>query len=217
MKDKMFKTINKSVEHEIVEKKSRFIANVSPVLNEDAAKKFIDKIKKKYFDARHNCFAYLINDVQDIMRFSDDGEPNKTAGKPILDVLIGEKIKNCIVVVTRYFGGTLLGTGGLIRAYQKSAKEAIFKAEIVEVKAFNKIHIKTDYSLIGKLKHEANLNNCFIANIIYTNIVEVIIYVECCYADKFIKNIINLSNNTIKFFKNERELLKVINGKISLT
>ena len=107
---------------EIVEKKSRFIANVKAVKSEEEAIAFINEIKKKYWDARHNCMAYVVDGIQ---RFSDDGEPSGTAGKLILDVITGRELTNAVIVVTRYFGGVLLGTGGLVRAYQKASIEAL--------------------------------------------------------------------------------------------
>lgn len=108
-----YTTVKEFGSAEIVEKKSRFIANVKPVISEDEAAAYIEEIKKKYWDARHNCYAYQLGERNQIQRYSDDGEPGGTAGMPILDVLRGKDIKNTIVVVTRYFGGTLLGTGVL--------------------------------------------------------------------------------------------------------
>ena len=116
-------TLIKGAEAEIVEKKSRFIAQVEVVSSEEEAYAFIEKIKKKHYDARHNCFAFSIGDEMPLLRFSDDGEPQGTAGKPILEVINGSEIHNICVVVTRYFGGTLLGTGGLVRAYTEACKE----------------------------------------------------------------------------------------------
>ena len=110
---------------EIVEKKSRFIANVFSVDDEETAVRYINEVKKKYWDARHNCSAYVIGDKNELQRFSDDGEPSGTAGKPILEIIDKSGVHNCLIVVTRYFGGTLLGTGGLIRAYQASAKAGL--------------------------------------------------------------------------------------------
>lgn len=118
-------------EGEIVEKKSRFIATVRPVASEEEALAFIEEMKKKYWDARHNCSAFVIGRNQELMRFSDDGEPQGTAGKPMLDVLLGAGLHNTAVVVTRYFGGTLLGTGGLVRAYGGAAALALQKARVV--------------------------------------------------------------------------------------
>ena len=119
---KEYKIVYCGGEGEIVEKKSRFIATVKPVDSEEEASAFIAEMKKKYWDARHNCSAFVIGEHNEIQRSSDDGEPAGTAGHPMLDVLLGEGIHNTAVVVTRYFGGTLLGTGGLVRAYSKSVQ-----------------------------------------------------------------------------------------------
>lgn len=140
---------------EIVEKKSRFICNVLPINTEEEAIEFIEKTKKKYWDARHNCFAYVIGERQQIQRCSDDGEPSGTAGKPMLDILLGKKISNVVVVVTRYFGGTLLGTGGLVRAYQKSTQEGLEASVVFEKCYGNQVSIQTDYNGIGKLQYIA--------------------------------------------------------------
>ena len=118
---------------EYEEKKSRFIATLEPVSSEEAATEFIASIKKKYWDARHNCSAFVIGSGGEKTRCSDDGEPSGTAGRPMLNVLVGEHITNACVVVTRYFGGTLLGTGGLVRAYSGSAKQGIEKSGIIKL------------------------------------------------------------------------------------
>ena len=120
-----YKILYKEGEAEISEKKSRFIAHIAPAQTEEEAQAFIEKIKKQYWDARHNCYAYIIGDKGQIQRFSDDGEPQGTAGKPILDIIAATGLVNCLIIVTRYFGGVLLGTGGLIRAYQASAKAGL--------------------------------------------------------------------------------------------
>ena len=138
---------------EIVEKKSRFIATVSPVESEEEALAFIEKTRKQYWDDRHNCFAYVIGDHQELMRFSDDGEPKGTAGKPMLDVLLGEELHNTAVVVTRYFGGTLLGTGGLVRAYSGAVQEGLRSCVLAEKRKGLQLSIGTDYSGIGKVQY----------------------------------------------------------------
>ncbi len=138
---------------EIVEKKSRFIANVFPVQNEEEALIYIEEIKKKYWDARHHCYAYAIGKNNEIQRFSDDGEPQGTAGKPILEVLTKGNIHNTLIVVTRYFGGTLLGTGGLVRAYGQSAKAGIENAKVVRVCDGVSFQLNCDYNSIGKIKY----------------------------------------------------------------
>ena len=148
-----YRVVHQGGEGEIVEKKSRFIATVRPVESEEAAVAFINEMKKKYWDARHNCFAYVLGDRHEIQRFSDDGEPGGTAGKPMLDVLLGEDIHNMVVVVTRYFGGTLLGTGGLVRAYSGAAKEGLAGSVILEKQQGRQLLLQTNYSDLGKVQY----------------------------------------------------------------
>ena len=142
---------------EIEEKKSRFIAHVEPVTSEEEALKFIASMKKQYYDARHNCYAFVIGDNGELSRCSDDGEPSGTAGRPILEVLTGEGITNVVCVVTRYFGGTLLGTGGLVRAYQASTKEGLNNSVIIDKTPGIMLSISCDYGEVGRLQyHFAN-------------------------------------------------------------
>ena len=129
---------------ELTEKKSRFIANTRPVESEEEALAFVEEMRKQYWDARHNCWAYVIGDRGEKKRCSDDGEPSQTAGKPMLDVLTGSGVTNICVVVTRYFGGILLGTGGLVRAYSGAAKAGLEGSVIVEKKLAEKIQVVTD-------------------------------------------------------------------------
>ena len=154
-----YKTIKSEGEALIVEKKSKFIATVQKVASQEEADSKLQLLRKKYYDATHNCFAYQIGERNEIQRFSDDGEPQGTAGKPILDVLKGEDIKNTLICVTRYFGGTLLGTGGLVRAYGRAAKEGLLAAGIVEKKQITLFTITTDYSLSGKVQYLLNEKN----------------------------------------------------------
>ena len=138
---------------EIVEKKSRFIATVQPVDCEEEAAAFIGAMKKKYWDASHNCSAFTIGRNHELTRCSDDGEPSGTAGRPMLDVLLREDIHNAAVVVTRYFGGTLLGTGGLVRAYQKSVQEGLAAAQVIEKQPGRMLEINADYNSIGRIQY----------------------------------------------------------------
>ena len=141
---------------EIEEKKSRFIAHIFSVENEDEAEQYINAVRKKYWDARHNCYAYIIGDNGQVQRFSDDGEPQGTAGKPILDIISTSCLTNCLIVVTRYFGGGLLGTGGLIRAYQAASKAGLEIAETAVVSSGITAVIVTDYNVYGKLQYICN-------------------------------------------------------------
>ena len=144
---------------EIVEKKSRFIANVRPVETEEEAVAFIEEMKKKYYDARHNCSAFSVGVEQPTLRCSDDGEPSGTAGKPMLEVIMGANIHNIAVVVTRYFGGTLLGTGGLVRAYTQATQEGIKNSKVIEKKLARQIKLITNYNDIGKIQYLLGTEN----------------------------------------------------------
>ena len=148
-----YKTVYEGGTGEIVEKKSRFIATVRPVQTEEAALAFIEEMRKKYWDARHNCSAYILGERQEVMRCSDDGEPSQTAGKPMLDVLAGAGLTDTAVVVTRYFGGTLLGTGGLVRAYSAAVQEGLKNSRVITKCWGTMLEIGTDYNGIGKLQY----------------------------------------------------------------
>ena len=150
-----YRTVYEAGRGEVVEKKSRFIADVVHVESEEEALAFIESIRKKYWDARHHCFAYSIGTERPILRFSDDGEPSGTAGKPILEVLTGEGLCNSLIIVTRYFGGTLLGTGGLVRAYTASAQEGVRDAIIADKKLAGRLLVTCDYTWVGKLQYMA--------------------------------------------------------------
>lgn len=138
---------------EYEEKKSKFIAHLKKIDSEDDAITYINELKKEYWDARHNCYAFILGNRNEVQRFSDDGEPGGTAGKPILDVIAGSGIHNIVMVVTRYFGGVLLGTGGLVRAYQKSSIDAIEKSIVIDKMSGVRINVTTDYTGIGKLQY----------------------------------------------------------------
>lgn len=138
---------------EIMEKKSRFIADVRKVESEEEATAFIEEIKKKYWDARHHCSAFVIGQKGQLTRCSDDGEPSGTAGRPMLEVLLGEGICDIAVVVTRYFGGVLLGTGGLVRAYSAAVKEGLKNCVTGYRRLGTEIEVQTDYTGLGKLQY----------------------------------------------------------------
>lgn len=148
-----YNTVYEGGEGEITEKKSRFIATVRLVKTEEEALSFIEEMRKKYWNATHNCYAYVIGERKETMRCSDDGEPSGTAGKPMLDVLLGEDLYNTAVVVTRYFGGTLLGTGGLVRAYSKAVQEGLACSRIITKHHGILLEIGTDYNGVGKLQY----------------------------------------------------------------
>lgn len=148
-----YRTVYEGNEAEIVEKKSRFIAQVRPIRDEEEALAFIESVRKTFWDARHHCFAYVIGERCEVQRCSDDGEPQGTAGKPMLDVLMGEELHDTVVVVTRYFGGTLLGTGGLVRAYQGATKAGIAASTVITKYQGYSYRIDTDYTGLGKIQY----------------------------------------------------------------
>ena len=193
-----YKTIITSGTAEIIEKKSRFISYASPITSEDDAQLFIDSIRKKNWDASHNVFAYQLGERNQIQRQSDDGEPSGTAGLPALDVLRNEDIKNVLVVVTRYFGGTLLGTGGLVRCYGKATQAALSDAGVVEKILCKSYRIKTDYHLSGKIQYALLQNNHIIHDTIYTDAVEYIVYVENLLCRSFLSQIKDISNACVQ-------------------
>ncbi|MDE5866030.1 MAG: YigZ family protein [Lachnospiraceae bacterium] len=156
---------------EIEEKKSVFIANTAPVQTEEEALAFIESMKKKYWDARHNCYAYVLGEKAQIVRFSDDGEPTGTAGKPILEVLLGMEVRNLVVVVTRYFGGTLLGTGGLVRAYTQAAQAGMAGSDIRTMRRGVLLNITTDYNGISKIQYIMGRRKIAIEEPEYTDVV----------------------------------------------
>lgn len=149
------KIVQKGGIGEVVEKKSRFIAQVFPIETEDEALAFLAQVRKKHYDARHNCFAYVLGEKNETERCSDDGEPSGTAGRPMLEVITGRGIHDVLVVVTRYFGGTLLGTGGLVRAYSAAVKAGLENSTIVEKCRGYSVKIKTDYNNLGKIQYVA--------------------------------------------------------------
>ena len=163
-----FKTIKEPNKEEIVEKKSKFIANIFPVENTDEAEKIIKDIKKKYFDARHNCVAYrIIDNEQLIERSSDDGEPSGTAGAPMLNILQKNQLVNVLIIVTRYFGGILLGTGGLVRAYSDSLLKVIESCNITEKEIGYEVKVTIDYNNFEMFKYYCKNNNINIVNTEY--------------------------------------------------
>ena len=157
-----YKICYKGGEGEIEEKKSRFIAHITPVHSEEEATAFIASIKKQYWDARHNVSAFAIGERNELTRSSDDGEPAGTAGRPLLDVILSSNIHDICIVVTRYFGGILLGTGGLVRAYQQAAKAGLEACEIISPTNGYEITISCDYTMHGKVEYYLREQNFII-------------------------------------------------------
>lgn len=164
-----YRTVYAGGEGEITEKKSRFIATVRPVKTEEEALNFIEEMRKKYWDARHNCYVYTVGENREQTRMSDDGEPSGTAGKPMLDVVLGEGLYNTAVVVTRYFGGVLLGTGGLVRAYSSAVQAGLAASTVIEKKHGILLSVTTDYTSIGKIQYIAGERSIPVLDSQYTD------------------------------------------------
>lgn len=197
-------TVENEARIEIEVKKSRFIASVKHIENEAEAFEFINEVKSLFKEATHNVYAFVCRD-NNSERYTDDGEPAKTAGLPVLDVLLKGGITDACIVVTRYFGGTLLGTGGLVRAYGKAAKAAVEKAGVVKM-VYSKIYsLTTDYSYIGKIQYAAAENGYEIIDTEFGQNVYMTLGVENARADKMIDDITQITNGQAKFeFKGER-------------
>lgn len=192
-----YKTVYRGGTAEIVEKKSRFIAHSAHVESEEEALAFIEQIKKKYWDARHNCHAFSVGVTNETARCSDDGEPAQTAGKPMLDVLMGQQLKNTVVVVTRYFGGTLLGTGGLVRAYSAAVQEGLKESLIIEKFLCRRVRMSMDYTMLGKMQYLAAKLNLMILDTLYTEGVEMQLLVPDTQYAAFIKEVTEASNGKV--------------------
>lgn len=195
-----FRTIlEKDVSAEIVEKKSKFIANLFFVDSSEEAEQLIKSVKKKYFDAKHNCFAYLVyeNNVP-VKKFSDDGEPSGTAGAPMLEILEKQNLGNVLVVVTRYFGGILLGTGGLVRAYSDSLKKALDIATFVMLEHGFELDVELAYSDLDKFKYYCNKNNINIVNCSYLDTIVCRIELNDLEKEKIEKNMKEQNDLNIK-------------------
>lgn len=203
-------------EGEYIEKKSRFIATVRPVASEEEATAFIAEMKKKYWDARHNCSAFVIGEHQEISRCSDDGEPAQTAGRPMLDVLLREDIHNVAVVVTRYFGGVLLGTGGLVRAYQKATQEGLAASVIIDKKEGRRLSVGTDYNGLGKLQYMIAQKQLTLIDTVYTDKVdlELMVPVEC--QAEVEKEIIETTSGNARISWGDKVLYAMVEKKLEI-
>jgi uncharacterized YigZ family protein len=188
-------TVNKSGTAQLVIQKSRFIGYIRRVETEQAALEFIAEIKKKHYDATHNCSAYMIGQDDKIQKANDDGEPSGTAGIPMLEVLKRQNLKNTAVVVTRYFGGIKLGAGGLIRAYGSMTSEAIKATGIVQCILVQRISVVVDYTMLGKLENEIRQSEYILDAINYLEYVEFTVYVNKDDINTFRKWMVDLTND----------------------
>ena len=205
---KKFITIKEDSYDEFVEKKSTFITHLVRVTSEEEAREFIQKMKKKHYDATHVCSCYVVGDNNEITRTNDDGEPSGTAGAPMLDVLVKNEIKNVCATVIRYFGGTKLGTGGLVRAYGGGVINALKNATLVERKDALEIRLELDYSLNGKIEYEIEKTNFIVNNLEYTDKIIYTIYVMEEDYDSFQSWIANLTNGQFKILSTHEKQLE---------
>ncbi len=182
-------SVAKNATAEITEKKSRFIANVCHIETEDEANAFIDSIKKQHYSARHNVYAYILS--SGFKKYTDDGEPAKTAGLPILEMLEKQGITDVVCVVTRYFGGTLLGTGGLVRAYTEAAKHGVQEAEIVKMHSCELIELCVPYSLLGSLEYLIKTSCAVCENKEFGEAITMTVTIEGEKSEELVKNIQN--------------------------
>lgn len=196
-KNSHFYTIEETCSGEIIEKKSRFIGSIYHVESQEEVDAILENVRKTYWDARHNCYAYILGIDASISRCSDDGEPSKTAGMPILEVLKGNELTNVLAVVTRYFGGVLLGTGGLVRAYTDATAEAIANGSIVKRTLSRIYDFSTDYSSVGKIKYVLSEQGATILKEDYTDLVTFRIAVSLEQCPQLEKALINSTNGKI--------------------
>lgn len=205
---KKFITIKENSYDEFVEKKSTFITHLVRVTSEEEAREFIQKMKKKHYDATHVCSCYVVGGNNEITRANDDGEPSGTAGAPMLDVLVKNEIKNVCATVIRYFGGTKLGTGGLVRAYGGGVINALKNTTLVERKDALEIRLELDYSLNGKIEYEIEKTNFIVNNLEYTDKIIYTIYVMEEDYDSFQSWIANLTNGQFKILSTHEKQLE---------
>lgn len=192
-----YRMLSKGAHAELVEKKSRFIATIRPVSSEEEAVAFIEEMKKKYYDARHNCSAFVIGSKGELTRSSDDGEPSGTAGRPMLEVLTGSGIRNIAAVVTRYFGGVLLGTGGLVRAYSGAVKMALEQCETITRRYGVQMLIKTDYNGVGKIQYLLGSKDVVIQDSVYAADVQMTVLVPIEEYDRLCKELVEATNGRV--------------------
>jgi uncharacterized YigZ family protein len=196
-------------ETEIDIKRSRFISYAERVETEEKAQAFIAAIKKKHWNATHNCSAYIIGEQDHIQKADDDGEPSGTAGKPILEVIKNNHVKDTVIVVTRYFGGIKLGAGGLIRAYGKGASAGLKASKIVERVLHQAYRLKMDYTFLGKIENELRAREEYIiSDIAYLEMVTVTILVEVGQEQSLLDWVMNATNGQVKVEAGEKEYVE---------
>ena len=210
----MYKTVHEFGQDEVIIEKSTFIGYAKPVKTEEEAVDFINEIKKKHKDARHNVWAYTIGQNMNIQRYSDDGEPQGTAGIPTLEVIKKEDLRDVAVVVTRYFGGIKLGAGGLVRAYTKGAKIGLEAAKIIEKVMFQEVRVRIDYNQLGRVQNEIMNMNYIIKDTIYADNVEIVVYSRLEDVEKLVSRMTDITSATAENILGEEFYLSVKDNEI---
>ena len=211
-----YKTLHKFGVDEYIVEKSTFIGYAKPIKTEEEAIEFINEIKKKHKDATHNVWAYTIGENMNIQRYSDDGEPQGTAGIPTLEVIKKEDLRDVVVVVTRYFGGIKLGAGGLVRAYTKGAKVGIEAGIVIEKVKYSEVKIKIEYTQLGRIQNEIMNLGFKVKDTIYSEDVELIVYVRNEEAKSLMDRIIDITSGTADVSLGEEYYLSKKDGELIL-
>lgn len=209
-----YRTLYGFGEDVLIEKKSKFIAYALPIVSEAEAEEFLAKVKKEHYKATHHVSAWVLGENDDIMRFSDDGEPSGTAGRPVLEVIRRENLKNCMVVVVRYFGGVLLGANGLVRAYSQSAKLGVNAAKIVTKKLFHHMVIELDYSLLGKVQYYLAENPYIVRYTDYTDRIKTGVDIPFGEKERFHEHLTEISGGQIRVTHEKDLYLTELDGRI---
>ena len=211
--EQVYRTVYSAGAGEYEEKKSRFLSDVRHVTSEEEVLLVLQEIRKKHYDARHHCYAYVLGKKGETKKSSDDGEPSGTAGHPILALIEGSGLTDTLIVVTRYFGGTLLGTGGLVRSYSKSAKDGLSHAVIADFMPADILTIRSDYTLFGKIRYLAESEGLTPGEILYTDRVQMELPVPAEETERIIKKITELSAGKAEIIRGEQRLFAEIGGK----
>jgi uncharacterized YigZ family protein len=207
-KKEFYKTVEKLGEAVLVDKKSKFIAHTKPVQNEQEALSFLQEMRSQYSDANHNVYAYIIAE-NNISRYSDDGEPSGTSGLPVLDTLRNESVVDAITVVTRYFGGTLLGTGGLVRAYSQAAAKSLNSAGIIKRVLCQGFCVTTNYNLSGKVQYLLSNGDYFVEKAEYAEDVGFLVFVKTKEKETFLKEISEACAGKVKIEETEEKYIDI--------
>ncbi|MDK2564704.1 YigZ family protein [Romboutsia sedimentorum] len=211
-----YKTLHEFGMDEITIEKSTFIGYAKPIKSEEEAIEFINEIKKKHKDARHNVWSYTVGKNMNIQRYSDDGEPQGTAGIPTLEVIKKEDLRDVVIVVTRYFGGIKLGAGGLVRAYTKGAKIGIEAGQVIQKVLYREVSIKIDYTQLGKVQNEIMNMGYFIKDTIYEENVEIVVYSRSNEVENIMTKITDITSATADIQIREELYLSEVDGNIIL-